>query len=187
MAANSLHQRPLVNRWTAFDGLRGIMVIFAFLGHVNYDVFSGPVIFMDTFFIMSSFLITRLLLKDWKGHGRINFKEFYIRRAKRLFPALLVVTAATTAVTYFYWERGFSQMLHVAAALFYFTNWIRAFDIPYDYYLGHTWSLSIEEQYYLVWPVLLALSLHKGWNGKRLTYWLIAVAFISHKGTFGAG
>ncbi|WP_188567745.1 acyltransferase family protein [Undibacterium terreum] len=179
MATNLLHQRPIVNRWTAFDGLRGIMAIFVFLAHVDYDVFSGPVIFMDTFFILSSFLITRLLLKDWSEHKRINFKAFYIRRAKRLFPALLAVTVATTAVTYFYWGRGFSQMLHVAAALFYFTNWIRAFEIPHDYYLGHTWSLSIEEQYYLIWPVLLALSLNRGWYGKKLTYWLVAVACIS--------
>ena len=163
------------SRWTALDGLRGIMTCFVFLSHVNYDVFPGSIVYMDTFFIMSSFLITRLLLKDWERHGEIRFKEFYIRRMKRLFPALFVVVAATTAVTYFYWHRGIDQMLHVLAALFYFTNWIRAFDIPSDYYLGHTWSLSIEEQYYLLWPVILAACLKASWKEKGFNMLLIFV------------
>ncbi len=163
------------NRWTALDGLRGIMAFFVFLAHVDYDVFPGPIIFMDTFFLMSSFLITKLLFKDWRVTGRINFKKFYIRRAKRLFPALLAVVLVTTLVTYFYFGRGLKQMLHVVGALFYFMNWLRALEIPSDYYLGHTWSLSIEEQYYMVWPVVLALSLRQSWYGKKLSWCLVGI------------
>lgn len=167
------------NRWSALDGLRGIMAIFVFLAHVDYEMFPGPIIFMDTFFIMSSFLITRLLLKDWQTHGHINFKKFYVRRAKRLFPALFIVVLATTGLTYFYLGQGAERMLHVMGAVFYFSNWLRAFEIPHEGYLGHTWSLSIEEQYYMVWPVLLLICLRGRWQGKKLMYLLFGIAIFS--------
>jgi peptidoglycan/LPS O-acetylase OafA/YrhL len=167
------------NRWTALDGLRGIMAIFVFLAHVDYDIFPGPIIFMDTFFILSSFLITRLLLKDWQTQGHINFKKFYIRRAKRLFPALLIVVLATTAVTYFYFGQSTDRMLHVLGSLFYFSNWLRAFEIPHEGFLGHTWSLSIEEQYYLAWPVMLAFFLRHHWQGKKLMFALLGIIIFS--------
>jgi peptidoglycan/LPS O-acetylase OafA/YrhL len=166
-------------RWTALDGLRGIMAIFVFLAHVDYDLFPGPIIFMDTFFILSSFLITRLLLKDWQEHGHINFAKFYIRRAKRLFPALLLVVIATTTVTYFYFGQGADRMLHVLGALFYFSNWLRALEIPHEGVLGHTWSLSIEEQYYLVWPVMLAFFLRQHWKEKKLMLTLLGIIIFS--------
>lgn len=153
--------------------------MFVFLAHVEYDLFPGSILYMDTFFIMSSFLITRLLLKDWQTLGSINFKKFYIRRAKRLFPALVLLVLATTAFTYFYYGRGVGEMLHVLGALFYFSNWLRALEIPHDGILGHTWSLSIEEQYYLIWPVLFSFCLHKRWQGKKLLILLTAICVLS--------
>lgn len=164
------------SRWTALDGLRGIMTVCVFIAHVNYDWLPGPILFMDTFFMMSSFLITRLLLKDWHRAGTLHIRQFYLRRVRRLYPALLLVIAATTAMTYFYYGRGVDQMLHVAGALFYFSNWLRALAIPHDPVLGHTWSLSIEEQFYLVWPLLLWLCLRLRCDGRRLFFLLLGVA-----------
>lgn len=165
-------------RWTALDGLRGIMTLFVFLAHIDYDLFPGSIIYMDTFFIMSSFLITRLLFKDWQISGFINFKKFYIRRAKRLFPALVLLVLATIPFTYFYLSND-DQILHVFGALFYFSNWLRALGIPHNGILGHTWSLSIEEQYYLIWPVLFALCLHKQWQGRKLLLLMLTICIAS--------
>jgi peptidoglycan/LPS O-acetylase OafA/YrhL len=150
-------------RWPALDGLRGWMTVGVFVAHINYNWLPGSILFMDTFFMMSSFFITRLLMKDWARNGRINFKAFYIRRVRRLFPAMLLMVLAVVAFGYFYLGQGPGQMLHAAGAVFYFMNWLRALEIPHEALLGHTWSLSIEEQFYAVWPVLLALALAMGW------------------------
>jgi peptidoglycan/LPS O-acetylase OafA/YrhL len=143
-------------RWTALDGLRGLMSIGVFMAHIKYEWVPGAIIFMDMFFLLSSFFITRLLLKAWTKTGKINYKAFYIRRVKRLFPALLLVVISVVLFSHFYAGLPFSRMLHVVAALFYFANWLRALGIPHEHVLGHTWSLSIEEQFYLVWPLMLA-------------------------------
>lgn len=179
MISEAVKPPPSAGRWTALDGLRGIMAIWVFMSHVNYDRYPGPIIFMDTFFLMSSFLITRLLLKDWTQNGRIDFKGFYIRRLKRLYPALLFVAVATTAFTYFYLHQGFARMLHVLGAVFYFSNWLRALQIPHEFYLGHTWSLAIEEQYYLSWPLLLYAMLRFKWRPGTMLAVLLAVALAS--------
>lgn len=135
------------------------MTVGVFVAHINYNWLPGSVLFMDTFFMMSSFFITRLLIKDWRRHGRLNFKAFYVRRVRRLFPALLLMVTAVVAFMYLYLGQGWTKMLNVAGALFYFMNWLRALDIPHEPFLGHTWSLSIEEQFYMAWPILLWVSL----------------------------
>jgi peptidoglycan/LPS O-acetylase OafA/YrhL len=135
------------------------MTVGVFVAHIHYAWLPGSILFMDTFFMMSSFFITRLLLKDWARNGRINFKAFYARRVKRLYPALLLMVLGVTLFTWFYLHHHADRMLNVVATLFYFANWIRAYQVPHEIYLGHTWSLSIEEQFYLLWPVLLALGL----------------------------
>lgn len=148
-----------LSRWPALDGLRGLMTVGVFLAHIRYEWFPGSIIFMDTFFMMSSFFISRLLLKGWQGSGRIDFAAFYLRRAKRLYPALLIVVAAVSAYTIWGLGYGWRDLLHVAGTLFYFSNWLRALGIEHLPHLGHTWSLSIEEQYYLLWPIVLAAGL----------------------------
>ena len=158
-AAGSVAPARPSDRWPALDGLRGWMTVGVFVAHVHYPWLPGSVLFMDTFFMMSSFFITRLLIKDWRRHGRLNFKAFYVRRVRRLFPALLLMVAAVTVFSVFYQRHSLRQLLNVAGAILYFTNWLRALEIPHEALLGHTWSLSIEEQYYLFWPLLLGLGL----------------------------
>lgn len=151
--------KPSSGRWPALDGMRGLMTVGVFVAHISYQWMPGAILFMDAFFMMSSFFITRLLLKDWNRHGKLDFKSFYWRRVKRLYPALIAMVLPITLFAVIYLGHGLDQMLNVAGTLFYFGNWLRAFEIPHEGYFGHTWSLSIEEQYYLLWPAVFGLGL----------------------------
>lgn len=146
-------------RWPALDGMRGLMTVGVFVAHISYTWLPGAILFMDSFFMMSSFFITRLLLKDWRRNGRLDFAGFYMRRFLRLYPAMLAMVAVIVLFVMVYMGHGPDRMLNVAGTLLYFGNWLRAFQIPHEAYLGHTWSLSIEEQYYVLWPALFALAL----------------------------
>lgn len=156
--------RPSSARWPALDGMRGMMTVGVFVAHVSYQWLPGAILFMDSFFMMSSFFITRLLLKDWDRHGRIHFTAFYVRRLRRLYPALLAMVVPVALFAWLWLGHGPDRMLNVAGTVFYFGNWLRALEIPHEKYLGHTWSLSIEEQYYLLWPALFALGL--AWSSR---------------------
>lgn len=156
------HAAPVAvpsGRWPALDGMRGLMTIGVFTAHVSYGWLPGSILFMDSFFMMSSFFITRLLLKDWLRNGRLDLKSFYWRRVRRLYPALLVMVGTIAAFFALHQGHGADRMLNVAGTLFYFLNWLRAVGIHHEGYLGHTWSLSIEEQYYLLWPALFGAGL----------------------------
>lgn len=171
--------------------MRGLMTVGVFAAHVSYNWLPGAILFMDAFFMMSSFFITRLLLKDWRNKGKIDFSAFYLRRFKRLYPALLAMVIPITLFMVLYLGHGPRRMLNVAGTLFYFGNWLRALEIPHEGYLGHTWSLSIEEQYYLAWPALFALGLAfarrgrggQGADGSRrkvnLLFWVPVLASVA--------
>jgi peptidoglycan/LPS O-acetylase OafA/YrhL len=146
-------------RWPALDGMRGLMTVGVFLAHISYNWLPGAILFMDSFFMMSSFFITRLLMKDWLRNGRLDFKAFYVRRFKRLYPAMVAMVVVVVLFVALYLGHGTDRMLNVAGTLLYFGNWLRALQVPHEIYLGHTWSLSIEEQYYIAWPAVFALGL----------------------------
>ena len=153
---------PASERWPALDGLRGLMTVGVFVAHIKYSWLPGSILFMDLFFMMSSFFITRLLLREWQRKGSIDFRSFYVRRLKRLYPAMLAVVLAIASFTALYPGAGGGRWLGVAGTLLYFQNWLLAFRLPNQSYLGHTWSLSIEGQFYLVWPVLFLAALLVG-------------------------
>jgi peptidoglycan/LPS O-acetylase OafA/YrhL len=154
---------PTLGYRPALDGVRAIAILAVLAFHSG--ALRGGFIGVDIFFVLSGFLITTLLLQEWRETGRIRFADFYRRRAARLLPALFV-TIAAVAVIYevsssfgLHTDRGFAGI--AAAVLFYSGNWIIALsqgNIPFGL-LAHTWSLAIEEQFYLVWPVLLLLLL----------------------------
>jgi peptidoglycan/LPS O-acetylase OafA/YrhL len=154
--------KPSAGRWPALDGMRGLMTVGVFVAHISYQWLPGAILFMDAFFMMSSFFITRLLLKDWHRNGRIDFSTFYVRRLKRLYPALVAMVVPIALFAVIYLGHGIERLNNVAGALFYYGNWLRALEIPHEAYLGHTWSLSIEEQYYLLWPAIFGLGLALG-------------------------
>ncbi len=98
---------------------------------------------VNIFFVLSGYLITNLLLREYERTSTISLREFYIRRAFRIFPAAFVFLAVVIPL---YWHQ--MRWYHIAAALFYVAN----MDLSRPWIFGHLWSLSIEEQFYLLWP-----------------------------------
>jgi len=158
----------------ALDGLRGIAVLAVLLYHGDVTWAKGGYFGVDAFFVLSGFLITSLLLHEWHDTGRIDLKAFWARRARRLLPAITLVLVAVAV----YAARAatpieLSQLRHDAlSTMAYVANWNQIFS-HLSYFqkfaapspLKHTWSLAIEEQFYLVWPVLVFVALR--W--KRMT------------------
>jgi peptidoglycan/LPS O-acetylase OafA/YrhL len=158
----------------ALDGLRTIAVMPVLLAHAGVRAIGGGNFGVDIFFVLSGFLITGTLIEEWRRDGCIRLKNFYWRRAARLFPALfLVLVLWTLYVLCFDRKVGIFFAVYV---LFYVANWVRAYHFAGDPGLGHTWSLSIEEQFYLVWPPVLVWLLKSGRS--RLFAFLFLVAGI---------
>lgn len=147
----------------ALDGVRALAIA-AVIG-VHLTILPGGGIGVLIFFVLSGFLITSLLLHERRETGLISLRLFYTRRVLRLLPALVVVLAAACAVALADPGAPLShQTLHfVPAALLYVGNWLRA---AHPYFVGgtlaHTWSLSVEEQFYIGWAVLVAALLSSG-------------------------
>lgn len=143
----------------ALDGLRGIGIVLVLGYHAGfYNVLPGAFISIDMFFVLSGFLITCLLLEEWHRTGTISFRAFYARRALRLMPALVLVLVAVCIYEAFFDSSGSPPEVYkqVVATALYVNNWLEAFnEFGFPFLLPHTWSLSIEEQFYFIWPLLL--------------------------------
>jgi len=141
----------------ALDGLRAMAVMAVVLFHAVPHELPGGFLGVDVFFALSGYLITRLLLNEHATRGRIDLWRFYVRRSWRLAPALCLMLLVYVSIE-LAWH-GFAiwktLALDALLALAYVTNWTRAtgWHLPAD--LGHTWSLAVEEQFYLLWPLLL--------------------------------
>ena len=151
-----------------FDGLRGVSILLVLSVHLrliaprlSQMLPSGGFLGVDVFFVISGFLITALLLDEHVRCGGISLRSFYWRRALRLLPALagiLIFTGIMAASLGSLSAPGLTP-LRVASVFGYFTNWVRAYEPPQTWFLFHFWSLSIEEQFYIVWPAVLLLLL----------------------------
>lgn len=161
-------------RMPALDGLRGIAVMLVVLLHLDVLVPDGPLTFLrsggifragflgvDVFFVLSGFLITDLLVRSARRDGRVDLRAFWRARAFRLLPALLVMLGsyiAWSALTGF--PSGSTPEIasrNIVVALTFTTNWLATTDlsgVAVD--LGHLWSLAVEEQFYVVWPIVVA-------------------------------
>jgi peptidoglycan/LPS O-acetylase OafA/YrhL len=145
------------------DGVRGIAIILVMLVHVhNWP--RGGFIGVDVFFTLSGFLITTLLLEEWRARGTVSLRDFYARRALRLFPAVIVLLIAYSIFALVAGGSSLSTRLAgVGYGFTYLSNWAQAFGLTFpDQEIGFLWTLAIEEQYYLLWPGLLLLALHVG-------------------------
>ena len=137
----------------ALDGIRGIAVLLVMFSHLGILVFAGGFFGVDLFFVLSGFLITTLLLREYDGNAAsVSMRNFYMRRILRLAPALLVLLAVYVVFSIATGSDSAAVSLRALLALFYVTNWVSTFAAVDLAHLGHTWSLSIEEQFYLVWP-----------------------------------
>ncbi|GHA89823.1 hypothetical protein GCM10009069_11220 [Algimonas arctica] len=160
------------------DGLRAIAVLIVLVAHFGLSHIVPGGFGVTVFFFISGFLITRLLIAEAEKKGRVGLKDFYVRRAIRLFPALLGMTFVTTAV-HVGLGLGSPVATEFAAANFYFTNYyqIAAQAVGAAPYMSWTplWSLAVEEHFYMVFPALLVLT---GLNWRRLTTVLLAVIVL---------
>jgi peptidoglycan/LPS O-acetylase OafA/YrhL len=178
----------------ALNGLRALAVFGVVAYHLQLGWASGGYLGVDLFFVLSGFLITSLLLEEWVGTSRIDLASFWARRAKRLLPALFLVLVALALYLILNAALGgpganglvdLSDLRGEAlATLFYVGNWhsifahqsyFAQFSTPSP--LQHTWSLAIEEQFYLVWPPVLLLILHlarRSWRQVGLTVAVVA-------------
>jgi peptidoglycan/LPS O-acetylase OafA/YrhL len=148
------------------DGLRAVAVLAVVGYHLELSWFPGGFLGVDVFFVLSGYLITRLLLAEKSGAGRIDFLGFYARRLRRLLPALLVVLAAVVGAggLVYAGELAYVIARDAAASLGYVANWafiwsgqsyFESFGDPSP--LRHMWSLAVEEQFYMVWPLAVLL------------------------------
>lgn len=144
-----------------FDGMRGMAILLVMLFHTGIPYFKGGFIGVDIFFVLSGFLITSLLIKEQASTGRINLKHFYLRRVLRLAPALLLLllTVAISGIALGLKGSSSTDLSSVLITLFYSANWVRAFNLHPMGILAHTWSLSIEEQFYMLWPLFVIMLL----------------------------
>ncbi len=145
----------------ALDGLRAIAVFVVIMGHADYPIQHVPAdLGVSVFFVLSGFLITRLLLREQRDTGSVSLSRFYARRTLRIFPAYYVFIAVSFVLDATHGQRG-SRALS-ASALTYTVNYFNAFHHHPDTSIAHAWSLGVEEQFYLLWPAAFLLMARRG-------------------------
>lgn len=155
------------------EGLRAIAILLVVAAHAKVAWFQGGFVGVDVFYILSGYLITGLLVQEITTTGQVKFANFYARRLRRLLPALLLMLAVTCVAAYFVMPPTElpKQASNAASAALWLSNFQFAF-WNMDYFAPqagtamflHTWSLSVEEQFYLIWPLLVMLALG-AWGG----------------------
>ena len=163
----------------ALDGLRALSVIAVILYHAGIQWIPGGFIGVEVFFVVSGFLITSLMIDEQHVSGKVSLKQFWIRRARRLLPALFaMLIASLVAVTFFAKDSAPDFRQDVLPALGYFSNWWQIYFVDTPYFaanslpmLRHLWSLAVEEQWYVLWPIVFVFVL----GNKRIPRWISAV------------
>jgi peptidoglycan/LPS O-acetylase OafA/YrhL len=149
----------------ALDGLRTVAVYLVLAFHAGWGLFANGFIGVDVFFVLSGFLITGLLVREYRGTGRIQLARFYARRIRRLFPASAVVLTAGLVATLIVTGPLYQDVVvdDARASMLWVANW-HFINVGNDYFSPehtspfiHFWSLAVEEQFYLVWPPLIGV------------------------------
>ncbi|MDR7334603.1 acyltransferase family protein [Roseateles asaccharophilus] len=195
VSAAGTEARPAVPqaRSTSFNpglqGMRGLAISLVLLNHASVPGFAGGFVGVDVFFVISGYLIGGLLLRELETHGTIDLWAFFGRRVRRLLPAsALALVVTLVGMRYLYAPHEQDELLSSmrAAALYAVNIWFAS--RPTDYFGGHTeanpllhlWSLAVEEQFYLLWPLLLlAVVRLTGRGARHATFWLVAVLGVT--------
>ena len=169
------------------DGLRAIAVLSVILYHLHVGGIAGGYLGVTIFFVLSGYLITDLLINEWNTTGRIDFKKFFIRRFRRLIPALFAMLLLVGFwITLF--QRSFLIGLReeILSAVFYVSNWFYVAQ-HHSYFtkfappspLQHMWSLAVEEQFYIIWPLVMLVVLRFVKMSGKVAIGICSLAFIS--------
>jgi peptidoglycan/LPS O-acetylase OafA/YrhL len=171
---------PRLRQMPGLDGLRAVAVTAVIVYHLSPSALPGGYLGVDVFFVISGYLITALLLAEYRQSSAVSLRRFWGRRARRLLPALFVLLAGTTALAAVFARDALGQLrVDVPASLFYVLNWRLV--VQHQSYassfgrpplLLHLWSLSVEEQFYLFWPLALLFL------RRRLTSGRVALAAL---------
>jgi peptidoglycan/LPS O-acetylase OafA/YrhL len=183
------------------DGLRAIAVVAVMVYHASSEWLPGGFLGVEVFFVISGYLITLLLIGEHEKTGRIRLGQFWLRRARRLLPALFLMLLLLVTYTAIFRSDALGQLRgDVLAGIGYVSNWYQVvvgagYTAAGDFApLRHLWSLAVEEQFYLVWPLVMILLLRRG--SRRIAEyakWLVLVsvlitvgmALAYHRGTIG--
>ncbi|HXQ61091.1 MAG TPA: acyltransferase family protein [Acidimicrobiales bacterium] len=178
---------PVMPRLPAIDGLRAVAVTAVLLYHLPVGWLPGGFLGVDVFFVISGFLITSILTAEAHRTGGVSLGNFWLRRARRLLPALLVMVVVVVAVSAIFARDALSLLASdLPAVLGYFTNWWLVFHhVSYFQSVGrpplvlHLWSLAVEEQFYLLWPLIVVLVLRRHTRTALIGWIAIAGAVLS--------
>ncbi|MGX7174242.1 acyltransferase family protein [Enterococcus ratti] len=172
---------------TGFDGIRSLAVVGVILYHLLPTSMKGGYLGVPIFFVVSGYLITDLLRQEWEQNGKINIWQFYVRRMKRLYPGLVfLLIVASAYITLF--QRGLLNNLRgiVVSSLLYVNNWwqinngLSYFDrFANESPFTHIWSLAVEGQNYLLWPILFVLLVVFVRKKKWILYAVLGTSLIS--------
>ena len=176
------------------EGLRAVAVALVVLYHAGATFFSGGFVGVDVFFVISGFLITNLLIEEADRFDQVSLRNFWARRMRRLLPMSLLVTVVTVGAGLFMLEPGRIRELTTVAlgAIGFSTNFVLYYTSS-EYLLGvtppsplqHYWSLAVEEQFYLVWPLVIFVVIH--YSKKRWRVWLGRIVVASLVASFITG
>ncbi len=167
------------------DGLRAVAVLLVIFFHAGFGLAPGGFVGVDVFFVISGYLITGIIVRELEA-GHFTFASFYARQVKRIFPALFVVLTFSAVIAFFVLIPDDLRLFghSVKSTVFFYSNWffynrVNYFDGPaIEKPLLHTWSLAVEEQYYLLWPLALMGLYRCGWL-KALPYAIAALFCLS--------
>ncbi len=176
------HENERVPYRADIDGLRAVSILLVVVYHADLGLIRGGFVGVDIFFVISGFLITRIILTQIKT-GAFSPAEFYARRIRRIFPALLVVLAVTYLIGWFVLLPGDFSLLgkSIAAGVAFVSNLFQLSQVGYfapdaaENPLLHLWSLGIEEQFYIFWPPMLLMM----FGSQRQRFWMVAIAIAS--------
>jgi peptidoglycan/LPS O-acetylase OafA/YrhL len=168
------------------DGMRALAVVAVMVYHANPSWLPGGFLGVEVFFVISGYLITLLLIGEHERSGRVSVKGFYTRRARRLLPALFTLLIGITVYTALFRRDALGALRgDVIAAVAYVTNWYQiwvgqGYTASGDFApLRHLWSLAVEEQFYLLWPLVMILLLRVGRRRLPDVSWgLVVTAFV---------
>lgn len=166
--STGIRRGPVVPYVPGLDGLRALAVVAVIVYHANHEWLGGGFLGVEVFFVISGYLITLLLIAERERSGSVSLGNFWLRRARRLLPALFTLLIGTTVYCALF-DRDRLGMLRgdVVAGVLYVSNWFQiwsgsSYTTAFAFApLRHLWSLAVEEQYYIVWPLVMFLLLRR--------------------------